>query len=64
MLPILAAVSAGAWPSIDEACSRLVQVTGTVHPDPVTSKKLNRQYQAYRTVYAALRKIYSGLADL
>ncbi len=61
---ILAAVSAGAWPSIDEACSRLVQVTGTVHPDPVISKKLNRQYQAYRTVYAALRKIYTGLADL
>ncbi len=59
---LLAGVGSGTWPSVDSACAAVVRVAHSIAPDVASSKKLNRQYQAYRSIYAALRNIYAGLA--
>jgi xylulokinase len=52
---ILAGVGAGAWNSVDEACAQTIRVLERSEPDPASAEKLNRNYQAYRLLYAALR---------
>lgn len=59
---LLAGVGIGTWPSVDSACAAAVRVAHTINPESAGSKKLNRQYQAYRSIYSALRNIYAGLA--
>ena len=52
---ILAGAGAGAWGSVDEACERAVRVVGAVEPDAAAVDALERNYEAYRRLYPALR---------
>ena len=52
---ILAGVGTGAWNSVDEACEKTIRVAETVEPNKDSVEKLNRNYEAYRILYAALR---------
>ncbi len=52
---ILAGVGAGAWNSVDEACEKTIRVAETVEPNLESIEKLNRNYEAYRILYGALR---------
>jgi xylulokinase len=52
---ILAGVGVGAWNSVDEACEKTIRVAETVAPNLKSIEKLNRNYEAYRILYAALR---------
>ena len=52
---ILAGVGAGEWGSVDEACERTVRVVETVEPDRAAADVLDRNYEAYRRLYPALR---------
>jgi xylulokinase len=52
---LLAAVGAGAWKTVDEACAETIRVKERVEPDAKSSEKLNRNYAAYKTLYQALR---------
>ncbi len=52
---ILAGVGAGAWNSVDEACEKTIRVAQKVEPNADSVKKLNRNYEAYKLLYAALR---------
>jgi xylulokinase len=54
---LLAGVGAGLWPSVDEACDRLVQSSVAASPDAGTVATLNERYDAYRRMYPALRAI-------
>lgn len=54
---ILAGVGAGAWKTVDEACEKAIKVTETIEPNPESSEKLNRNYEAFKTLYSALRPI-------
>jgi xylulokinase len=52
---ILAGVGAGAWSSVDEACSKGIRVAERVEPEPGSVEMLNRNYEAYKLLYSALR---------
>ena len=54
---LLAGVGAGLWPSVDEACDRLVRSTVAAQPDPRIAEIMNARYAVYRRVYPALRTI-------
>lgn len=52
---ILAGVGVGAWSSVDEACQKTIRTVQKIEPDPVSSEKLDRNYEAYKLLYSALR---------
>ena len=54
---VLAGVGTSLWPSVDEACASIVRVASRVEPVPAATAKLQQQYNAYRAIYPALRKI-------
>lgn len=58
---ILAGIGVGAWDSVDEACERTIRVAGSVGPDYTAVDVLNRNYQAYKKLYPALRSAMSGI---
>ncbi len=54
---LLAGVGMGVWPSVDQACDRLVRSTVSASPKTDVVKVMNERYESYRRVYAALRSI-------
>jgi len=56
---ILAAVGAGHWSSVDEACDAVVRIAARVTPQSESSIVLQRGYSRYRRVYPALHSIDS-----
>jgi xylulokinase len=57
---ILAGVGARMWKSVDEVCRSVVRVAARVKPVDAAVATLNKQYEAYRRVYAATRNIFSS----
>ena len=55
---VLAAVGAGAWKSVDEACDRLIRVASRVAPDAEDAAAMRRGYRMYRKIYPALRRVF------
>lgn len=52
---ILAGVGAGAWNSVDEACGQVIRVSERIEPDPNSAEALNKNYEAYKLLYTALK---------
>jgi xylulokinase len=52
---ILAGVGAGAWKTVDEACEKTIRVADKLAPNSESAEKLNRNYEAYKLLYNALR---------
>lgn len=59
---ILAGVGGGAWHSVDQACEETVRIIETVEPDARNAPGLERNYEAYRMMYPALRASFKALA--
>lgn len=55
---LLAGVGAGAWPSVEEACARTIQITGQTSPAPEDVEIYARQYELYRGLYPALKPTF------
>ena len=56
---ILAGVGAKFWPTVDDACAKVVQVAHRVpHSDAVSV--MNQSYAAYRRVYPATKAIFNS----
>jgi xylulokinase len=55
---ILAGVGVKHWPSVDEACHSVVQVTTVIASNPTTTATMNSAYSRYRQVYPATRAIF------
>jgi len=51
---LLAAVGAGAYSSVEEASSSVVEVLGRLEPDPDSSESYGKGYARYRALYPAL----------
>ncbi|MEO6392957.1 MAG: xylulokinase, partial [Pyrinomonadaceae bacterium] len=56
---VLAGVGVGAWPSVDDACHQTIRAQALVKPDPAAVAALDQQYQIYRTLYPALRSVFT-----
>ena len=59
---ILAGVGAGFWRSVDEACEKTIKAADRIEPNPDSVKKTQRNYEAYKLLYAALRPVTAILA--
>jgi xylulokinase len=59
---LLAAVGAGAFRTVEEACDALVHVTQRVAPDATTAARYREIHAVYRTLYPALRESMHALA--
>jgi xylulokinase len=60
---LLAGVGSGAYRSVEEACGRLVQVTGSLQPGDSESA-YESYYQRYRALYRALEEEFDAIARL
>lgn len=54
---LLAGVGGGVWPSVDAACGAVVRVADRVCPEPANQRLLDKNYQAFRRLYPALRSV-------
>ena len=60
---LLAGVGGGIWPSVDGACGAVVRVADRVTPEPANRSLLDKQYQAFRRLYPALRSVSGSPAS-
>jgi xylulokinase len=61
---ILAAVGAGIFTSVPEACAEIIKITGRTAPEATASAVYQKHYQRYRALYPALAPEFSAIASL
>ncbi|HEU0139972.1 MAG TPA: xylulokinase [Bryobacteraceae bacterium] len=61
---ILAAVGAGAYASVPEACGAVIREVDSIAPRPHESQLYRRSHEVYRSLYPTLRPIYSLIRNL
>jgi xylulokinase len=54
---LMAGVGIGHWPNLDKACAQAIEVAQRIAPDPA-------DLAAYKSGYAAWRKLYPALKTL
>ena len=60
---ILAGVAAGMYPSIAEACTRMIRKQDTVRPIAAHTRAYEPYYRIYRKLYGTLRETFRELAE-
>ncbi len=60
---ILAGVGFGHWKTVDEACEKTIRVAETIEPNQESFEKLDRNYEAYKLLYSALRPALRFITD-
>ena len=58
---MLAMVACGLYPSVADACAKLVRTAETVSPDPELAARYEERYQQFRNIYPAMRELFSQL---
>jgi xylulokinase len=61
---LLAAVGAGAFKDVREACSACIRLTRTVKPSPKAARRYRELYAQYRRLYPALKDEFNRIAAL
>lgn len=61
---LLAAVGAGAFKDVSEACSATISVTGKTPCDKKAATVYDRGFTVYRELYPALKAVFPRLADI
>ena len=61
---ILAGVCAGIYPSVQEACRRVVKTKTEQSPDDLNSAEYEKYYNIYRQLYPALKDTYKELSKI
>ncbi len=61
---LLAAVGAGAFKNVAEACRAGITITRTIRPDAAAARRYGRLYAQYRRLYPALKGEFRKIADL
>lgn len=60
---ILAMVGCGAYPNVQAAVSRLVEVASVVEPDQELTARYEARYQQFRKLYPALKQTFAQLGE-
>ena len=60
---ILAGVGYGAWALVDEACEASIAIAELTQPNSDSVTRLNRNYEAYKLLYGALRPAMNILSQ-
>jgi xylulokinase len=61
---LLAAVGAGAYSTIEEACEATIHVVGTTPKNKESAKIYSRGFPLYQRLYKRLRKEFAAMAEL
>jgi xylulokinase len=59
---ILAMVGCGIYPSVQDACEKLVSVKETIYPDPAIAERYEERYRKFSRIYPACRELFKELA--
>lgn len=60
---ILAAVGAGRFATVNEACHKLIKVTESVEPDKHNADSYRKMYTVYHSLYDTLKNTFKNLAQ-
>ena len=58
---MLAMVACGLYPSVADACAKLVRTAETVSPDPELAARYEGHYQQFRQIYPAMKGLFANL---
>ena len=58
---MLAMVACGLYPTVEDACRKLVSTAETVSPDPGLAARYEERYQQFRQLYPALKGTFANL---
>jgi xylulokinase len=61
---LLAGVGAGLYRTVEEACSTVVKITGSTHPQTAAAATYEKYYEVYRALYPALKTHFADLSGL
>ena len=61
---LLAAVGAGEFKNIEEACKATIEVTAKTVPQRAAVKTLDRSFEIYRSLYGSLKETYAAISRL
>ena len=61
---LLAAVGAGAYKNIEEACAATIQVVGQTDPQKAAVKVYDKGFPLYQQLYKSLRKDFKSISEL
>ena len=60
---ILAMVGTGAYGDVNEACTKLVEISSSVYPDEKLVELYDKKYQNFRKIYPALKEVFSEIKE-
>ena len=60
---VLAAVGAGRFSSVNEACSKMIKITESVHPNEINKDKYEKMYSIYTSLYCKLKDTFKEISD-
>ena len=58
---ILAMVASGAYPTVGDACGKLITVASEIAPEKELTARYEERYQAFRKIYPALKELFPQL---
>ena len=58
---ILAAVGCGRYPTVEEACSKLIKVIHTTDQDPEIVEAYNKKYEVFKELYPTLKDMFNKM---
>ncbi len=61
---LLAAVGAGEYKNIQQACQSAIKITRTIKPDPKTRQLYKKLHEQYDRLYPALKQEFANIAEL
>lgn len=54
-------LACGLYPSVADACKKLVRTAGTVKPDPETAARYEARYQHFKRLYPAPKGVFAAM---
>jgi xylulokinase len=61
---LMAAVGAGGFSSLEEACGRSIQLVNHTQPNPENNKRYQEFYEVYQSLYGALKPSFDKVTEL
>ncbi len=55
---MLAMVACGLYPTVADACGRLVHTAETISPDPAIAARYEARYQQFKQIYPAMKELF------
>ena len=62
LVPILAGVGVGLYPSVREACDQMIHVSAQQEPNPQSVAQYQKNYAFYHSLYPCMQDAFKRLA--